>query len=246
MKRLSTQSLPSEPVPKVITLPRDSWIKIAHLNVHSYLAKHEDIIRDEAMKHVNIMCFTETFLRPQQQLDDNKLPMQEECMVFRLDRVQNSIDDLTKGGIMMVCPSSLQPVRISNQRSSQLELVGITATSTHSRCRMCILTVYRHPQQPVTTFLSLMNKLISNLPQIVPTIILGDFNDDLLSTSASSRLLQFMSSKGFSQLVQAPTTDSGSLLDHIYCNDVGEDTYYVDVIDTYYSDHDATCLSLLM
>ena len=82
------------------------------------------------MKHVNIMCFTETFLRPQQQLGDNKLPMQEGCMVFRLDRVQTSIDDIT--GIMMVCPSSLQPIRINNQRPSQLELIGITATSTNS------------------------------------------------------------------------------------------------------------------
>ena len=81
MKRLSTQNLPV----------RDSWIKIAHVNVHSYLAKHEDIIRDEVMKHVNVMCFTETFLWPQQQLEDNKLPMQEVCMVFRLDRVQTSI-----------------------------------------------------------------------------------------------------------------------------------------------------------
>ena len=91
-----------------------------------------------------------------------------------------------------------------------------------------------------------MDEFISNLPQKVPTIILGDFSDNLLSTSASLRLLQFMVSKGFSQLVQAPTTDSGSLLDHVYCNDVGEDTYYVDVIDTYYSDHDTKCLSLLM
>ena len=66
MKKLSTQSLPSEPVPvpKIISLPRENSIKIAHLNVHSYLAKHEDIIRDEAMKHANIMCFTETFLHP--------------------------------------------------------------------------------------------------------------------------------------------------------------------------------------
>ena len=40
MKRLSTQGLSSEPIPKVVTLPRDSWIKISHLNVHSYLAKH--------------------------------------------------------------------------------------------------------------------------------------------------------------------------------------------------------------
>jgi hypothetical protein len=210
------------------------------------LAKHEDIIRDEAMKQANIMCFTETFLQPQQQLDDNILPMQDECVVFRLDRMQSSSDNLAKGGIMMVCPRSLQPVRIGTRRPPQLEVVGITATSTHSSCRICVLTVYRRPQQLLTTFLSLMDEFLSNLPQIVPTIILGDFNDDLLSISSSSRLLQFMSSKGFSQLVQGSTTDSGSLLDHIYCYGVGEDTCYIDVIDTYYSDHDTTYLSLLI
>ena len=84
---------------------------------------------------------------------------------------------------------------------------------------------------------------MSNLPQIMPTIILGDFNDNLLATSGSSRLLQLMSSAGFSQLVRVPTTDSGSLLDHIYYNGNVEDTF-IDVIDTYYSDHDATYVSL--
>ena len=121
-----------------------------------------------------ISCFTETFLQPQQQLD--KLPMQEECIVFRLDREQRNTEDLAKGGILMVCPQSLQPVSISNQRPPQLEVVGITATSIHSGSRMCILTVYRRPQQLLTTFLSLMDEFLSNLPQIVPTIILGDFN----------------------------------------------------------------------
>ena len=50
MKRLSTQTLPSEPIPKVLSLPKDCWMKISHLNVHSYMAKHEDIIRDQAMR----------------------------------------------------------------------------------------------------------------------------------------------------------------------------------------------------
>ena len=85
-------------------------------------------------------------------------------------------------------------------------------------------------QASTTTFLSLMDDFLSSLPQIVPTIILGDFNDDLLSTSNSSALLQLMSSQQFSQLVQVPSTDSVSLLDHIYCNSVGEDIYYVDVV----------------
>ena len=54
----------------------------------------------EAMKHANIMCFTETFLRPQQELDRSQLPMQEDCM----DRVQRNSEDLAKGGIMIICP----------------------------------------------------------------------------------------------------------------------------------------------
>ena len=105
---------------------------------------------------------------------------------------------------------------------------------------MCIIAVHRRPQQHLATFLSLGDYL-ANLPQIVPTIIVSDFNEDI-SRSNSSRLLQLMTSRGFSQLLQVPTTDSGSLLDHIYFNGIIENSF-VDVIDTYYSDHDATYLS---
>ena len=47
----------SEPVPKVLSLPREEWIKISHPNMHSYFAKHEYIITDQAMAQANIMCF---------------------------------------------------------------------------------------------------------------------------------------------------------------------------------------------
>ena len=58
MERLSTQCLPKEPVPKVLNLPSKYWTKIGHLNVHSYLAKLEDIIKDQAVNETDIMCFT--------------------------------------------------------------------------------------------------------------------------------------------------------------------------------------------
>ena len=51
-----------------------------------------------------------------------------------------------------------------------------------------------------------------------------------------------MSSRGFSQLVEVPTSDSGSLINHIYYNSIAENTF-VDVVNTYYSDHDTTYLS---
>ena len=164
--------------------------------------------------------------------------MTEECTVFRQDRIQTSTEDLAKGGIMIVCPSSLQPVRMNVPHPPQLEILTVKTSSTNSVGRMCIIAVYRRPQ--LATFLSLGDYL-ANLPQIVPTIIVDDFNEDS-SRSNSSRLLQLMTSRGFSQLVQVPTTDSGSLLDHIYFNGIIENSF-VDVIDTYYLDHDATCLS---
>ena len=155
--------------------------------------------------------------------------------------MQTSNEDLIKGGIMIVCSRSLQPIRVNIHCPNQLEVLSITATSINSGCRMCTVAVYRCPQ-PLTEFLPFLSNYMTNLPQVIPTIILGDFNEDLLSKSTST-LLQLMSTRGFHQLVQLPTTDSGSLLDHIYYNGTTEDTF-VDVIDSYYFDHDTTYLSL--
>lgn len=70
MERLSNRYLPSEPLPQVVTLPTREWVKIGHLNVHSYMAKQEDILKDQPMSHADIMCFTETFLKPHQHITD--------------------------------------------------------------------------------------------------------------------------------------------------------------------------------
>ena len=70
----------------------------------------------------------------------------------------------------------------------------------------------------------------------MPNIILGDFNENILAKS-DLRLSTLMSSHGFSQLVHRPTTDNGTLLDHVYYDRPSE-WHRVHVIDTYYSDHD--------
>ena len=50
-------TLPTQPLPKV---PKENWMKIGHLNVHSYIAKHEDIMHDEAM-HATYCVFLKHF-----------------------------------------------------------------------------------------------------------------------------------------------------------------------------------------
>ena len=46
--------------------------------------------------------------------------------------------------------------------------------------------------------------------------------------------MSFMSSHGYTQLVNSPTTDRDTLIDHIFYNDLPSDTI-VQVQDTYYS-----------
>ena len=55
--------------------------------------------------------------------------------------------------------------------------------------------------------------------------------------------MELMAQHGFFQLVTKPTTDYVTTLDHVYYN--GNKTMaIIDVVDTYYSDHDKVFLSV--
>ena len=93
-------------------------------------------------------------------------------------------------------------------------------------------------------FVQRMDQLLSSLHDArdVPTIILGDFNEDHMRKK-NTRLMQLMNSQRYTQVVTKPTTDQRSILDHIYVRGVAAQ-FTVDVIDTYYSDHDSAFLTL--
>ena len=76
----------------------------------------------------------------------------------------------------------------------------------------------------------------------MPTVILGDFNHDVLNEPNSS-IISLLSNYGFTQLVKAPTTAKGTLIDHVYYNKPTSDII-VEVNDTYYSDHDTVYCSI--
>ena len=56
-------------------------------------------------------------------------------------------------------------------------------------------------------------------------------------------IVNVMSNAGFTRLVTSPTTDRGSLIDHVYCN-FPLTNIVVEVSDVYYSDHDAVFVLL--
>ena len=60
-----------------------------------------------------------------------------------------------------------------------------------------------------------------------------------------SRILDIMTNSGYTQLVQSPTTDHGTMIDHVFYNKPGNDVV-VQVHDTYYSDHDTVYCSIVV
>ena len=64
--------------------------------------------------------------------------------------------------------------------------------------------------------------------------------DDLMGNT--TKISSWFEKNGFNQLIDQPTTNQGSLLDHVYFNRVS--LIQTEVCDTYYSDHDSTIIAI--
>ena len=106
---------------------------------------------------------------------------------------------------------------------------------------MIVISVYRPPLTPIDVFMNHMLEIIVQF-QHVPTCIVGNFNEDVLITSHTHCCTMFRL-QGFKQMVNKPTHDSGTIIDHIHVSQT-VNTMQTDVTDCYYSDHDCILCSI--
>jgi len=212
-------------------------VNIGFLNVRSYLEHLDDMKNDAAIRKMGVLCFAETFLYDGQRLEPEKL-LKNGVKCFRAERPLDH--GIHRGGILMMAPEGMTPASLDTP-ATVLEHQGISI-KTH-RTTINIVTVYRPPSQSPTIFKDRLQQLLTTLNTENLTVLLGDFNFDLLHTPDHD-ILKLMTHHGFRQCVTGPTTDQGSLLDHVYVNHPV--TVHVEVVDTYYSDHDIICVSLEM
>ena len=141
MEKLNSEKiLPPQQVPQVVTLPRAGWIKIGNLNVRGYASKQKDVASDTSIAHSNIMCFTEPFLKPHQNISSPMLNG-ESSVLYRCHRVTTSNQDLSNCGVMIACASSLCPQCTSIPHPPILEVESIIVT-TRSNVMICVIPVY--------------------------------------------------------------------------------------------------------
>lgn len=99
------------------------------------------------------------------------------------------------------------------------------------------LLLYRKQSTSIPLF-------ISNLEYIVNSnnidVVLGDFNKNYLSSDYNLSFKSLMNNVNFKRIVQQPTfISSGSLLDHIHVKPANLKILQNDLVNVYYSDHDA-------
>ena len=122
-----------------------------------------------------------------------------------------------------------------------LEFLATSLSPTPNR-KIVLITLYRRSSTVSTQqFIAMVEQLLSSTALLhAEILVVSDFNDDLVGNTTKIRTC--FERNGFNQLIDQPTTDQGSLLDHVYFK--GVSTIQTEVCDTYYSDHDCTIIAL--
>ena len=81
------------------------------------------------------------------------------------------------GGVALIVNKNLNPKQI--RMNTILEIVAVKISEP---IEMIVVSVYRPPSTPIDVFMNHMLEIIAQF-QHVPTCIVGDFNEDVSSTS---------------------------------------------------------------
>ena len=221
--------------PMIPTLSEHDFIKICHLNVRGYLDHVNDLKVDPVILSSNITCFTETHLRNSDIVHRNTQPTKSH-IPYRQDRVGG----VQKGGIMILVDHEIPSTRLDINIPGLESLT--TSISLNPTTKIVIVTLYRRSSTvSIEHFIAMIEQFLSDSALLhAQILVVGDFNEDLMGNT--NKISSYFESKGFNQLIGQPTTDYGSLLDHVYFN--GLLPIQTEVCDTYYSDHDCTIIAI--
>ncbi|XP_078691416.1 uncharacterized protein LOC144921886 isoform X1 [Branchiostoma floridae x Branchiostoma belcheri] len=205
-------------------------LNIKFLNIRSYTQHLPDLKADSTLQPAEVFCYVETFLYPNQEVE----LFPPNSIAVRADRKGRG------GGVMTVASKNISPKQLHIQLD-ELEYTAITVTKLSTNVN--IINIYRPQTMPEGLFISMLHRLIDQLPHDTMTVILGDFNFNILDCP-QPKILAVMQQYGFTQEVQTPTTDYGTLLDHVYIRDQEQHGRHVTVMDTYFSDHDLVTVTI--
>ena len=139
-------------------------------------------------------------------------------------------DPPAKQGIS--CFATMPMANITHSNTATMECSVCTVSFPDTCTFIC---VYRYHRQPLADFFEDLNHVIEQ-HCTGKIIIVGDMNLNMLDPSVAKKVIdKILAPQNLTQLVTGPTTKAGTEIDHVYTN---IDHATVDVIPTYYPDHD--------
>ncbi|XP_078603870.1 uncharacterized protein LOC144877700 [Branchiostoma floridae x Branchiostoma japonicum] len=159
----------------------DTVLTIGYLNIRSFEQHLKDFkAHHSALKH-EVFCFVETFLRHDQEgahcsdysQVDLRLPWTK-C--FRTDRLSTIGRG---GGVMIMAGDHVSPIEL-RCAAARLEYTAVIVKKAHTEVN--IVTVYRPPNLPLPFLMGQLTSLLASIDKTKPTIVVGDFNVDLITS----------------------------------------------------------------
>ncbi|VDH93801.1 Hypothetical predicted protein [Mytilus galloprovincialis] len=210
--------------------------QIMYHNIQGLQTHAEDLKHNPDFRRADYICLTETWTNQElicfemMGYDDFHLPR---SLAFEdTNSYYCSLKEMQHGGVCVFYKLSTE-TEICNL-ASNLECIVFKISSKN----ILVATVYRTQKYNLGKFFENLEILICKLVDLSEKIVvIGDFNQDILKGGCT--VFNFMSSKGFRQLVDSPTTEGGTLIDHVYVYVKGCLDTQIAIIPTYYSYHDA-------
>ncbi len=214
-------------------------LTVVHHNIQGVLPHLKDFKCNPEMTLADIVCLTETWLKPEQTINlptRYDLHRQDRCVTYEgmPDRQQQH------GGVAILSHKSLKahPVKY---RGPKLEYACVNCPDYN----ITIASVYRPPSYKMETFLTHMRELVACIEANISgqgIVIMGDFNENPLNYAHP--LCDLMAQHGYRQIIDKPTTEKATLLDLAFVKHIPEDCP-AGVLHTYYSYHDPIYLQVL-
>ena len=202
----------SELAPSSFTVGQNVPI-LGHLNVRSVVSKMDEIKLQLERHRSMILGLSETWL--DSSVGDNEVSI-DGFGLHRNDRNRNG------GGVLVYVPDDLKCFRRYDLECCNVEAVRLQVKVSSETFLLC--HVYRPPNVPTSWFDSFENMVECMVRLNAKTVVMGDFNCDMLGNSYhASTLKDMMSTYGFCQSIVDPTRvtqNSESLIDLIFATDV--------------------------
>ncbi|XP_071150937.1 uncharacterized protein, partial [Mytilus edulis] len=191
---------------------KQNLIRILLHNIQGLVPHIEDLQANCDIQNVKFICLTETWME-----NKSASPNLEHFHLIHKPRSESytstksifhDLSNKKHGGVGIYVRNQQQYTQLSLQ-SCNIECIGVNIDIIKTN----ILVIYRPVSYTTSIFLEQLQHVIDALPpEDGSTIVMGDFNEDILKSKSPIQL--FMEQNEFKQILNKATTDGDTLIDH--------------------------------